>query len=90
MASLTTVVPKAHKPLLLSTALALLMLAPQANAAPQVISRLSIELPATAWLDYQGKFAKQFPQGLPIGVGSGLSFIGKRADGARNRSPGGC
>ena len=82
MASLTTVVPKAHKPLLLSTALALLMLAPQANAAPQVISRLSIELPATAWLDYQGKFAKQFPQGLPIGVGSGLSFIGKRADGA--------
>ena len=82
MASFTTVVPKAHKPLLLSTALALLMLAPQANAAPQVISRLSIELPATAWLDYQGKFAKQFPQGLPIGVGSGLSFIGKRADGA--------
>ena len=82
MASLTTVVPKAHKPLLLSTALALLMLAPQANAAPQVISRLSIELPATAWLDYQGQFAKQFPHGLPIGVGSGLSFIGKRSDGA--------
>ena len=59
MASLTTVVPKAHKPLLLSTALALLMLAPQANAAPQVISRLSIELPATAWLDYQGQFAQR-------------------------------
>ena len=82
MASITTLVPKAHKPLLLSTALAVLMLASQAEAAPQVISRFNIELPATAWLDYQGQFAKQFPHGLPTGVGSGLSFVGKTSDGA--------
>lgn len=82
MASVTTLVPKSHKPLLLSTALAVLMLASQAEAAPQVISRFNIELPATAWLDYQGKFAKQFPHGLPTGVGSGLSLVGKTSDGA--------
>ena len=53
-----------------------------AQAAPQVLAKLAIELPADGHLTYQGQAASQFPDGLPIGLGSGLSFVGKTSDGA--------
>lgn len=53
-----------------------------AQAAPQVLAKLAIELPADGHLTYQGHAASQFPDGLPIGLGSGLSFVGKTSDGA--------
>ena len=53
-----------------------------AQAAPGVLAKLAIELPADGHLTYQGQAASQFPDGLPIGLGSGLSFVGKTSDGA--------
>ena len=52
-----------------------------AQAAPGVLAKLAIELPADGHLTYQGQAASQFPDGLPIGLGSRLSFVGKTSDG---------
>lgn len=46
------------------------------------VERYTIELPADAQIPYQGLYAKEFPQGIPIGLGSGLAFAGKQPDGS--------
>ena len=52
------------------------------SASAVEVERYSIELPAEAQIPYQGLYAKEFPQGIPTGLGSGLAFAGKQADGS--------
>lgn len=73
---------KLATPALLVSLLAISSMATAAPAAPQVLAKLAIELPADGHLTYQGQAVSQFPDGLPIGLGSGLSFVGKTSDGA--------
>ncbi len=42
-----------------------------------VIDRYEVAFPEQKSVAYQGKFATAFPEGLPIGIGSGLYFIGE-------------
>ena len=71
-------VKKSATPALLVSLLAITSMAAScmATAAPQVLAKLAIELPADGHLTYQGQAASQFPDGLPIGLGSGLSIVG--------------
>lgn len=52
------------------------------SASAVEVERYSIELPAEAQIPYQGLYAKEFPKGIPTGLGSGLAFAGKQADGS--------
>ena len=73
---------KLATPALLVSLLAISSMATAVPAAPLVLAKLAIELPADGHLAYQGQAASQFPDGLPIGLGSGLSFVGKTSDGS--------
>jgi hypothetical protein len=52
------------------------------SASAVQVERYSIELPPEAQIAYQGAFAKEFPLGIPTGLGSGLAFAGKQSDGS--------
>lgn len=42
-----------------------------------VIDRYEVAFPEQKSVAYQGQFSSAFPEGLPIGIGSGLYFIGE-------------
>lgn len=46
-----------------------------ASANDVVIERYEVQFPNQQSIDYNGKFAEAFPEGLPIGIGSGLHFV---------------
>lgn len=46
---------------------------------PQV-QRYQVSFPQGSRVDYHGAFASAFPDGLPVGIGSGLLFTGKQGD----------
>ncbi|PQL27534.1 esterase-like activity of phytase [Pantoea ananatis] len=48
-------------------------------AQPQV-ERYIVSFPEGTRVSYNGAFASAFPQGLPVGIGSGLLFTGKEGD----------
>lgn len=62
--------------LLLSTALA-------AQAADVTVEKYDIEIPKEFMVPYTGQYAAQFPDGFTIGVGSGMTYVGRAADGSR-------
>lgn len=41
------------------------------------VARYIVSFPGSEHVSYQGAFAKNFPQGLPVGIGSGLVFNGR-------------
>ncbi|KHT36272.1 esterase-like activity of phytase family protein [Pectobacterium carotovorum] len=51
-----------------------------AQAEGEKVTRYVVTFPASDHVAYQGKFAKNFPNGLPVGIGSGLYFTGKQGD----------
>ncbi|MGL4602080.1 MAG: esterase-like activity of phytase family protein [Plesiomonas sp.] len=46
------------------------------HAADIKVERYSVSFPKGDRVSYSGSFAKNFPQGLPVGIGSGLVFSG--------------
>lgn len=51
-----------------------------ALAEGEKATRYVMTFPAGEHVAYQGKFASHFPHGLPVGIGSGLYFMGKQGD----------
>ncbi|MCL2896362.1 esterase-like activity of phytase family protein [Brenneria tiliae] len=51
-----------------------------ALASGENVTRYVIAFPAGERVAYQGRFAGHFPNGLPVGVGSGLYFSGKQGN----------
>lgn len=51
-----------------------------ALADGEKVTRYVVTFPQGDRVGYQGKFAGHFPNGLPIGIGSGLHFAGKQGD----------
>ncbi|WP_394516662.1 esterase-like activity of phytase family protein [Pantoea sp. SGAir0175] len=62
-------------PLILGCTLSLSTLAAQ----PQT-ERYSVTFPQGTRVSYSGAFASAFPEGLPVGIGSGLLFTGRQGD----------
>ncbi|MDS0111498.1 esterase-like activity of phytase family protein, partial [Enterobacter hormaechei subsp. steigerwaltii] len=62
-------------PVLIGCALSFSGLAAQPTAERYVVS-----FPEGAHVKYSGAFASAFPNGLPVGMGSGLLFTGKQGD----------
>ncbi len=62
-------------PLVISSALSFSALAAEPTAERYVVS-----FPEGSYINYSGTFASAFPNGLPVGVGSGLLFTGKQGD----------
>ncbi|WP_061796189.1 esterase-like activity of phytase family protein [Serratia ficaria] len=48
------------------------------HAADIAVARYVVSFPGGERVSYQGEFAKNFPQGLPVGIGSGLVFNGRQ------------
>ena len=49
-------------------------------AAQPKVERYIVSFPEGTRVSYNGAFASAFPQGLPVGIGSGLLFTGKQGD----------
>ena len=62
-------------PVLIGCALSFSGLAAQPTAERYVVS-----FPEGSHVSYSGAFASAFPNGLPVGIGSGLLFTGKQGD----------
>lgn len=45
--------------------------------------KYEIQVPKKFYVKYDGAYADRFPDGFPIGIGSGMCYIGKGKDGAR-------
>ncbi len=45
------------------------------SAKDVVIERYEVQFPNQQAIEYKGQFAEAFPDGLPIGIGSGLHFV---------------
>lgn len=61
--------------LVISCALSFSGLAAQPQAEHYIVS-----FPEGTRVSYSGAFASAFPDGLPVGIGSGLLFTGKQGD----------
>ncbi|CAK9885872.1 MAG: hypothetical protein XXXJIFNMEKO3_02289 [Candidatus Erwinia impunctatus] len=69
------------------TALSLLLIAASplvfsssVSADEVTVSRYQVTFPAGDRVAYQGHYAEAFPQGFPVGIGSGLVFTGRKGD----------
>ena len=62
-------------PLVMGCALSLSTLAAQPQTQHSIVS-----FPEGTRVSYSGAFASAFPNGLPVGIGSGLLFTGKQGD----------
>ncbi|BDY92121.1 hypothetical protein MUTS15_07780 [Escherichia coli] len=51
-----------------------------ALAAQPTAERYVVSFPEGTHVNYAGAFASAFPNGLPVGIGSGLLFTGKQGD----------
>ncbi|HKI80484.1 MAG TPA: esterase-like activity of phytase family protein, partial [Pseudodesulfovibrio sp.] len=60
-----------------------LLLAAPAWAADVTVEKYDIEIPKEFMVPYTGQYAAQFPDGFTIGVGSGMTYVGRAADGSR-------
>ncbi|GAB3265300.1 esterase-like activity of phytase family protein [Chitinimonas naiadis] len=45
-----------------------------------MVERYTVDVPASEYLPYNGKFKAAFPKGLPLAIGSGLRFKGYEKD----------
>jgi hypothetical protein len=68
---------------LLLTALLLASAVQTVWAADVTVEKYDIEIPKEFMVPYTGQFAASFPDGFTIGVGSGMTYVGRAADGAR-------
>ena len=50
------------------------------TAAQPTAERYVVSFPEGSHVNYSGAFASAFPNGLPVGIGSGLLFTGKQGD----------
>ena len=65
------------------TALLLLSAVQTAWAADVTVEKYDIEIPKAFMVPYTGQYAAQFPDGFTIGIGSGMTYVGRAADGSR-------
>lgn len=63
--------------------LATILAAPMALAGEIKIEKYDIQIPKKFMVPYTGVYADQFPEGFTIGIGSGMTYIGKADDGSR-------
>jgi hypothetical protein len=56
------------------------VLSSSALAAQPTAERYIVSFPEGTHVKYSGAFASAFPNGLPVGIGSGLLFTGKQGD----------
>jgi len=52
-------------------------------AADVAVEKYDIEIPKEFMVPYTGQYAERFPDGFTIGIGSGMTYVGRAADGAR-------
>ena len=52
-------------------------------AAGVAVEKYDIEIPKEFMVPYTGQYADRFPDGFTIGIGSGMTYVGRAADGAR-------
>lgn len=62
---------------------ALVLSAGLAFASDFEIEKYEIDTPVKFNVPYSGKYAAEFPKGFPIGIGSGMTYIGMAKDGTR-------
>lgn len=57
----------------------------QESPAPgqPLVEKYDIEMSKSLYVPYNGAFASALPDGFPIGIGSGLAYIGKDKEGSR-------
>jgi hypothetical protein len=65
------------------TALLLLSAVQVAPAAGVTVEKYDIEIPKEFMVPYTGQYAAQFPDGFTIGIGSGMTYVGRADDGSR-------
>lgn len=65
--------------------LSLLMILPAYSsfAGEMQIKKYEIKIPGEFNVPYSGHYSDRFPNGFPIGIGSGMCYIGKGKDGSR-------
>lgn len=68
---------------LLLTALLVASTVQTAWAADVSVEKYDIEIPKEFMVPYAGLYADRFPDGFTIGVGSGMTYVGRAADGSR-------
>ncbi len=71
------------KRLVASLAVSLFLIPSMVLAEDFQIEKYEINVPQKFHVPYSGKYADRFPDGFPIGIGSGMCYIGKGKDGAR-------
>jgi hypothetical protein len=64
-------------------ALLLISAVQAAWAADVTVEKYDIEIPKDFMVPYTGLYADRFPDGFTIGVGSGMTYVGRAADGSR-------
>ncbi|HEY9102627.1 esterase-like activity of phytase family protein [Chitinimonas sp.] len=55
-------------------------LKPVEHASVTMVERYTLDVPASEYVPYNGKFKAAFPKGLPLAIGSGLRFKGYEKD----------
>ncbi|OIQ50446.1 hypothetical protein BerOc1_02383 [Pseudodesulfovibrio hydrargyri] len=65
------------------TALLLLSAVQAAQADDVTVEKYDIEIPKEFMVPYTGQYAARFPDGFTIGLGSGMTYVGRAADGSR-------
>ncbi|WP_031485298.1 esterase-like activity of phytase family protein [Maridesulfovibrio frigidus] len=67
----------------IATGAILVLSAGFACGADVEIEKYDIDTPLKYNVPYNGKYADRIPEGFPIGIGSGMTYIGKAKDGSR-------
>ncbi|WP_316898916.1 esterase-like activity of phytase family protein [Pseudodesulfovibrio indicus] len=72
--------------MLRTLSLVLLLLASSVQTAwaqDVLVEKYDVEIPKELFVPYTGVYADRFPDGFTVGIGSGMTYVGKARDGAR-------